>query len=100
MAFLKRDQVKVIVADSLKVIADLPADVEEAPLNMLNEQQQQVFLSTLKTKLNASPYYKDDGSTSDKAHYDVDLNARSVGEWADVKACIDWVKKNHKVIYH
>jgi hypothetical protein len=94
MANLTRDQVKTIVTTSLNAIADLPADVEAATFAMLNDQQKKVFLATLKSNLNASPYYQDDGSATDTSYYDVDLTQSSFANWPTVKDCIDWVTEN------
>jgi len=94
MAYLTRDQVKTIVTDSLSAIADLPADVESATFDMLNDDHKKVFLANLKSNLNASPYYNDDGSTSDTSYYDVDLTMSSFANWPTVKDCIDWVEDN------
>jgi len=98
MAYLTRDQVKTIVTDSLRAIADLPADVEAATFDMLNDEQKKVFLATLKKNLNASPYYQDDGTTANTSYYDVDLTMSSFANWPTVKDCIDWVTE-HQTIY-
>jgi hypothetical protein len=100
MAFLTRSQVKVVVIDSLRTIADLPADVEAATFAMANAQQKKVFLANLKSKLNALPYQLDSGGTSNDAYYDVDLMPTSTDNWPTVKDCIDWVTANQKVIYN
>jgi hypothetical protein len=97
MAYLTRDQVKKIVTDSLSAIADLTEDVEAATFDMLNDEQKKVFLVSLKSNLNASPYYEDDGSTSNTSYYDVDLTSSSFANWPTVKDCIDWVTDNQTI---
>jgi hypothetical protein len=99
MALLSREQVKAVVTASLKVIADLPDDVESSTFANFNDQQKQIFLKTLKNKLNGLPYIKDDGTTTDAAYYDVDLTPGSIASWATVKDCIDWIVANQKVVY-
>ena len=98
MAFLTRDQVKKIVVQSLPSIADLPADVEAASFAMLNNTQKRTFLDVLKQNLNDSPYYKDNGSTSDTSYYDVDMTVDTYAQWPTVKDCIDWVVTNLTVV--
>jgi hypothetical protein len=100
MAFLRRDQVKThVVIASLSVIADLPNDVESAPLTPLNDMQDHIFLTTLKSKLNALPYFMNDGSTNYLAYYDVNLRPDSIDDWPTVKDCIDWIVANQRVVY-
>ena len=96
MADLNRDQVKAIVIASLQSIADLPDDVEAATFAMLNEEEKKVFLANLKTNLNESPYYDDNGDVDNSHYYDVDLTMSSLGAWANVAACIDWVEANQE----
>ena len=98
MALLNRDQVKAVVTDSLKVIADLPADVESSTFTNFDDEQKQIFLKALKDKLNALKYIKDDGTTTDAAYYDVDLTPDSIDLWHTVKDCIDWVVENQNVV--
>jgi hypothetical protein len=97
MALLTRTQVKAIVVASLKTVANLPDDVEAATLGNMVAAQQEVFLSALKTNLNNSPYYLDDGSTSDAPNYDIDIMPDTFGKWATVGDCIDWVTQNQSV---
>lgn len=98
MANLTREQVKKVVADSLSIIADLPTDIDETPLNILNDAQTQIFLSALKRKLNEHPYMKRDGSTSSTSYYDVDLVPESVDGWATAGDCIDWILANLQIV--
>jgi len=97
MANLTRDQVKTIVTSSLSAIADLPADVEASTFTMLNDEEKRVFLANLKDNLNASPYYRDDGTTSNTSYYDVDLTQSTFSNWPTVKDCIDWVTANQTI---
>ena len=99
MALLNRDQVKAVVVTSLEAVADLPADVEAATFNYMTDMQKNVFLTQLKSNLNASPYIQDDGTTSDTAYYDVDLMPDSIYQWPTVKDCIDWVTANQMIVY-
>jgi hypothetical protein len=100
MAFLNRDQVKNVVLASLRVVADLPpGDVEQASFAGFNDFQEHIFLSALKSKLNALPYYKNNGQETYAAYYDVDLMPDSIDNWPTVKDCIDWVVENQKVVY-
>lgn len=99
MALLRRNQVKKIVLESLKTIADLPKNPEESNFIALNNLQKHAFLSALKGKLNASPYYMNDGSTTFVAYYDVHLKPDSTDEWATVKECINWIIQNQRVVY-
>lgn len=99
MAFLKRNQIKPVVLQSLKVVADLPADPEGSTFQAFDTFQKHVFLTTLKGKLNALPYFMNDGSTSFLAYYDVNLMPDSTDEWPTVKECIDWIKDNQRVVY-
>ncbi|MET0465219.1 MAG: hypothetical protein ABW007_18805 [Chitinophagaceae bacterium] len=99
MAFLKRNQIKPVVFQSLKTIADLPADPEASSFDSMNNFQKHVFLSTLKGKLNALPYFMNDGSTSFLAYYDIFLLPDSTDDWPTVKDCIDWINDNQRVIY-
>lgn len=99
MAFLKRNQVKDVVYASLKTIANLPPDPENASLAMLIDVQKNVFLSRIKTNLNSLPYNTDEGGTSNQAYYDVDLLPGQIDSWPLVKDCIDWIFNNQQVVY-
>ena len=99
MAFLKRAQVKAVVLSSLQSVADLPADPEQSNFDAFSDFQKHVFLSNLKGKLNALPYYLNNGGTSYLAYYDVDLKPDSTDDWPLVKDCINWIKTNQKVVY-
>ena len=99
MAFLKRVQIKPVVFQSLKSVADLPEDPEDSGFEGFNDFQKHVFLSTLKGKLNALPYYLNNGGTSYLAYYDVDLMPDSTDNWPTVRDCIDWIRDNQKVVY-
>ena len=99
MAFLKREQIKSVVSDSLNVIAGLPSDVESSTFTNLTSDQKHIFLTVLKSKLNALLYNMDDGSTNHLAYYDVDLMPDSVDTWGTVKDCINWMVENQKVVY-
>lgn len=99
MAFLNTDQVTQIVADSLKVIADLPAgNISSATLSMLNDDQKQIFASTLKTNINAAPFRQRDSSSSDEAFYDISLTMDIVNSWNTVGDCINWIVANQAVV--
>ena len=100
MARLDRDTVKQIVIDTLKVIADLPqGNVESSSLAMLNDDQKQTFLSSLKSNVNAQPYQLSDGTTNPAiAYYDVDLTMDTFASWNTVGDCIDWVTANHTIV--
>ena len=100
MASLTRDQVKQVVIDSLSAIASLPVDVEAANFNAMNVLQKHMFLSALKSKLNALPYTMNDGSTNYLAYYDVDLMPDSIDDWPRVKDCINFINDNQKVVYN
>ena len=99
MAYLTREQVKQVVIDSLKTVADLPNDMESANFSNMNDFQKHAFLSSLKSKLNALPYNMNDGTTNHLAYYDVDLMPDSTDSWPSVKDCIDFVTDNQKVVY-
>lgn len=99
MGYLKRGQVKQVVVAALKTIADLPSDVESADFSSMNDMQKHFFLSALKSKLNALPYYMNNGTTNHLAYYDVDLTPDSTDQWPTIKDCIDWIVDNQKVIY-
>jgi hypothetical protein len=100
MALLKREQVKQVVINSLSIVADLPSDVESVTFEAFNELQVRVFLSTLKRKLNGLPYYLNDGTTSDRAYYDIDIKSNALDDWPTVKHCIDWIEENQRVVYY
>lgn len=99
MAFLNRAQVKSVVIESLKVVADLPANVEDSTFAGFDQFQQHSFLSALKSKLNALPYYLNNGQTTHTAYYDIDLKPDSTDDWPSVGDCIDWVTGNQYVVY-
>ena len=100
MARIDRDTVKQIVVDTLKAIADLPqGNVETASLAMLNDDQKQIFLSSLKSNVNAYPYHLSDGTINPAlAYYDVDLTIDTFTVWKTVGDCIDWVTANHSIV--
>jgi len=102
MALLTYDQVSAVVAASLKTIADLPdpANLATATFAGMNDQQQQMFLSALKQKLNALPYYRSDGVTSNMAYYDVNLVPGCIANWPTVGSCIEWVTENQQIIFN
>jgi hypothetical protein len=100
MAFLTRDQVKQVVIDALRTVADLPANVEAADFKSMNDLQKHMFLSALKSKLNAQPYNMNNGTTNHLAYYDVDLMPDSIDDWATVKDCIDFINDNQKVVFN
>jgi len=99
MAFLTRDQAKQVVIDALRTIADLPSNVEMADFNSMNDLQKHMFLSALKSKLNALPYNMNNGTTNHLAYYDVDLMPDSTDGWPKVKDCIDFINDNQKVVF-
>jgi len=99
MAFLTRDQVKQVVIDALRTISNLPSNVEMADFGSMNELQKQMFLSALKSKLNALPYNMNDGTTNHLAYYDIDLMPDSIDNWPTVKDCIDFINDNQKVVF-
>jgi hypothetical protein len=99
MALLNRNQIKAIVLESLETIADLPQNPEESNFESLTNLQKHIFLSALKRKLNASPYYMNDGSTTFVAYYDIHLKPDSTDDWSTVKDCINWIKKYQRVVY-
>lgn len=99
MAVLTRDQVKNIVVKSLESVADLPANVEAATFAQFVDMDKHTFLSTLTTNLNEEPYHTNDGGTSDQAYYDADLTDDSIGQWATVGGCIDWIRDHQKTVY-
>ena len=99
MALLKRAQVKTVVLQSLKSVADLPDNPESSNFSALNSFQKHVFLTTLKGKLNALPYYLNDGTTTYVAYYDIYLVPDSTDDWPAVKDCIDWIVENQEVVY-
>ena len=95
MALLDRDQVKTVVVKSLATIADVPAgNLDNTSLDMLNDEEKQVFASALKTNLNAVPYQMRDGTTTDTVYYDVQLTMGIVNAWKTVGNCIDWITAN------
>ncbi len=95
MALLDRDQVKGIVIDNLKVIADIPeGNIDNTSLAMLNDDQKKIFLSTLKKKINAFPYQLRNGSTSTSVYYDISLNGDTINSWNTVGDCINWITAN------
>lgn len=100
MASLTRNQIKDVVIKSLKTIADIPDNVEAAALANMVAMHQEVFLSALKTNLNALPYIMDDGTTSNAAYYDADLTSDTIKLWTTVGDCIDWITKNQSVVYN
>jgi hypothetical protein len=100
MAFLTRDQVKEIVIDSLSTVADLPSNVEAANFNGMSDFQKHLFLTTIKSKLNALPFHMNNGSTNHLAFYDVDLMPDSVDDWPTVKDCIDFINSKQKVVFN
>jgi hypothetical protein len=99
MAFLNREQALDVVVEALEVIADIPEDVEELTFTSLNDRQDHIFLSALKSKLNALPYNMNNGTTTFLAYYDVDLHPDSIDEWETVGACADWIVDNQRVVY-
>ncbi len=99
MALLNRDQVKQIVIATLTVIADIPkGNIDNTSLDMLNDEQKQTFLSTLKTKINAAPYHLRNGNISDAAYYDVPLTIDTINSWNTVGNCIDWITANQVTV--
>src|SRR4051794_27774847 len=99
MAYLDRDEVKQVVIVSLKVVADIPqGNIDNTPLNMLNDIQIQTFLSTLKTNINAVPYHLRDGTVADIAYYDVPLTTDTFNSWKTVGGCIDWITANQIIV--
>ena len=99
MALLNPSQIKAIVFESLKTVADLSSQPEDATFASMSNFQKHVFLSALKRKLNASPYYMNDGSTTFLAYYDVILRPDTVDEWPTVKDCIEWINLKQIVVY-
>ena len=99
MAFLNRNQIKSVVIAALEVIADIPENVEDANFASFNDLQDHIFLSTLKSKLNALPYIMNSGATNFLAYYDVDLTPDSIDDWPTVGDCISWIEENQKVVY-
>ena len=99
MALLDRDQIKTVVFHSLETIADLPQNPEASNFSSLDNFHKHVFLSTLKGKINSLPYFMNDGTTTYMAYYDIAINPDSTDDWGTVKACIDWIEENQRVIY-
>jgi hypothetical protein len=99
MAKLTRDKIKTVVIDTLTIIADIPGDSESSGFGNLTNEQKHLFLSALKSKLNALPYYMNDGSSNHLAYYDIDLTPDSVDEWPKMQDCINWILQNQKIVY-
>lgn len=99
MADLTREQVKAIVVESLKVVADTGGDVEQATFSNFTDDHKRAFLSALRKKLNSSLYYLDDGGTSNQAYYDAPLKDNSIDGWPTVKDCIDWVEEKQITVF-
>lgn len=99
MADLRRPQIKTVVLASLEVVADLPTDPEKSNFKMFTNFHKHVFLTTLKGKLNALPYYMNDGSENYFAYYDIRVKPDSTDDWETVKDCIDWIVKYQETIY-
>ena len=102
MAYLTQPQVTAIVTESLSEVADLPAgtaNILNSPLTGMNDEQQHIFLSALKTNLNALPYEIGDGTTSDQAYYDIDLTPATFNQWQTVGDCVDWIVNNQDVVF-
>jgi hypothetical protein len=102
MALLTNDQVSSVIAASLGTIADVPTGTDNlraATFTGMNDQQKSFFLSALKQKLNALPYYRSNGTTSTLAYYDVNLLPGCIDSWPTVGNCIDWVTDNQQIIY-
>src|SRR5258708_2747580 len=99
MAFLTKDQVKPVVVDSLKVVADVPDNVEASTFANFTSDDSHIFLTVLKSKLNALPYIMDNGTTTHTAYYDVDLTPDSINSWPTVLDCINWIVDNQNVVY-
>ncbi len=101
MGYLTEAQIEAIVIDSLKVIADIPAyNITNTPLNMLNAQQKQVFLTSLKRNINEAPFILDNGTVSTTTFYDVPLTDDTFSSWPTVGSCIEWINSNQAVVYN
>jgi len=99
MALLQRNQIRQTVLESLESVADLPANPEASDFSAFNDFQKHVFLSNLKGKINALPYYMNSGAESYLAYYDLSLTPDSTDDWPTVKDCIDWIVENQRVVY-
>jgi len=95
MKLLNRDQVKALVIESLKQVAGVPADVEDATFDQMVEFQRKVFIEALKKHINEEPVIDGDGN----AFYDIDLNLNSFDNWATVGDCIDSITENLRITF-
>lgn len=98
MAYLNREQVKDIMTEALKSVADFSGDIENYSFSNFQDTQKQVFLTNLKSTINNSPYYNRDGSTSDHKYYDVPLSLSLLNSWQNMSDCIDYVLNNQTSI--
>ena len=97
MAFLKRDQIKEIVKNSLLSIADFTGDIEGYEFKHLNELHKKVFVTKLKKLINEEPYRDRAGNIHMDQYYDVPLSMGLVNSWKTLPDCINYVRENQTV---
>ncbi len=100
MARLSRADVKRVVIASLKAVASPPPNVEAASFVGLTDSQEHIYLTTLRSKLNALPYQMNDGSSNYLAYYDINLTPDSIDDWQTIGDSIDWITESQIIIYN
>ena len=97
MAFLNRNQVKLIVTKALHKIADFSGEIEHHEFRYFHQFHKEQFLTNLKIFLNESPYYDRSGNTDFDRFYDVPLSMSILNRWTTIADCIDFIHDYHVV---
>ena len=82
MADLARADVKRIVVDALRRVADFNGDIEGYNFKRFGVFQKEVFLAALKAGVLGF-------ARNSNSHYDIDLTQDSIDEWPTLGDCID-----------
>jgi hypothetical protein len=82
MADLQRSDVKAIVRDALRRVADFTGDIEAYTFDRFFQFHKEVFLAALKAGILGFV-------RGPRSSYDLDLTPDSIDDWATIGACID-----------
>ncbi len=97
MAFLEKVQIKDMVKEALKEVADFSGEIDSFEFRHFHEYHKKVFLTKLKELINKSPYYDRNGNIEYERYYDVPLSISVITSWNLISDCINYIFENQLV---
>tara|TARA_R110001632_G_scaffold66891_3_gene157320 strand:- start:8406 stop:8711 length:306 start_codon:yes stop_codon:yes gene_type:complete len=94
MSTLNREQIKSIVTEALRSVADFNGDIENFTFEHFQEYSKQVFTNKLVELINAAPFYNYLGVLDSTQCYRVVLSNSIVNSWVTLEDCINYIEEN------